>query len=175
MAYPIYQLLGTFRHEASHALAALAQGSRITRFVFWPTHGYWGYVSWEGPTTAATLAAPYVCDLLTFAVSFLVCMSFRFKRRWLWLNVVIVGMVSPLANSLYNYLGDLRGPNDVGRLFEMLPPALVHTYFWLTMGAYLAGLILVFTTSPTARPAGRPLRGTVPSPEDLSHDETGAP
>jgi hypothetical protein len=152
LAYPLYQLIGTLRHEASHALAAVMQGARITEFVIWPTRGRWGYVNWEGSVTPAVMAAPYICDLLTFLVFFLVCMVIRFdKRRWIWLNGIALGIISPLVNSAYNYWGGLRGPNDVGKLFETMNPAMVHGYFWLTIGVYLAGLFLTFTESRMAR------------------------
>lgn len=151
LAYPLYQLIGSFRHEASHALVAILQGARITEFVFWPTQGYWGHVSWDGPSTVAAIAAPYVCDLITFLISVFICGVVLFRRRWLWINGVILGVISPLVNSLYNYLGGLRGPNDVGWLLARLSPPLVHGYFWVTMGLYLAGLVLVLTVSRTAR------------------------
>ena len=156
LAYPVYQIIGTLRHEASHALAALLEGARITEFVFWPTRGYWGYVIWEGPVTSATIGAPYVCDLMTFGLFFVLCMAARFERRWVWLNAVVLGMISPLINSVYNYWGGLRGPNDVGKLLESLSPGFVHAYFWFTIGFYLVGLVLVFKWSRTARAqAGR--------------------
>jgi hypothetical protein len=151
LAYPIYQLIGTFRHEASHALVAVLEGARITEFVFWPTRGFWGYVKWEGPITSTTIGAPYVCDLMIFIFFFGLCMAARFERRWVWLNAVVVGMISPFINSGYNYWGGLRGPNDVGKLLENLPPIFVHTYFLLTMGLYLVGLVVVFKWSRTAR------------------------
>ncbi len=156
LAYPVYQIIGTLRHEASHALAALLEGARITEFVFWPTRGYWGYVIWEGPVTSATIGAPYVCDLMTFGLFFGLCMAARFERRWVWLNAIALGMISPLVNSVYNYWGGLRGPNDVGKLLESLSPGFVHAYFWFTIGFYLVGLVLVFKWSRTARAqAGR--------------------
>lgn len=151
LAYPVYQLTGTLRHEASHALVALLEGAKVTEFVFWPTRGYWGYVIWEGPVTSATIGAPYVCDLMTFGLFFVLCMTARFKRRWVWLNAVVLGMISPLINSVYNYWRGLRGPNDVGKLLESLPPLFIHAYFWFTMVFYLVGLILVFKWSRTAR------------------------
>ncbi|MEA3310057.1 MAG: M50 family metallopeptidase [Chloroflexota bacterium] len=151
LVYPLYQLLGTLRHEASHALVAWRQGFQVTAFVFWPTRGYWGYVAWDGPLTVATLAAPYVCDLLTFLLFLAVCMRIRFRRRWLWLNVSILGLVSPLVNSFYNYWRGLRCANDVGRLLQRVPPQLVHGYFGLTLGLYCVGIVLVFTLSKTAR------------------------
>jgi hypothetical protein len=30
LAYPIYQIIGTIRHEGSHALVALLEGARVT-------------------------------------------------------------------------------------------------------------------------------------------------
>lgn len=151
LAYPLYQLLGTLRHEASHALAALHEGARITKFVFWPTPGHWGYVRWEGHVSAAATAAPYLCDFLTFGVFFSACMLVLFKKRWVWLNLIAIGIISPLVNSYYNYTGGLRGPNDVGELLNMLPEGIVHGYFWLTISLYLVGLVVVFSLSRTAR------------------------
>lgn len=152
LAYPLYQLIGTLRHEASHAIVAVIQGARIKEFVIWPTPGHWGYVNWEGRVTIAAIAAPYICDLLTFLVFFSGCMIARLgKRRWIWLNGVVVGIISPLVNSTFNYWGGLRGPNDVGVLLLEMRPAVVHGYFWLTIGLYLVGLTLVFTVSRTTR------------------------
>jgi len=150
-AYPLYQLIGTFRHEASHAIVAMIEGNVIEKFVFWPTSRGWGYVSWDGPSSVASIAAPYICDLLTFVLFFLVCMTVILKRRWLWINLVAIGIVSPLVNSAYNYKGGFGGTNDVGWLLQQGPPMAVHAYFWITMIAYLLGLILVFTVSRMAR------------------------
>ena len=161
LAYPVYQLIGTLRHEASHALVALLEGARVTEFVFWPTEGYWGYVIWEGPVTSANLGAPYVCDLLTFGLFFVLCMLARFKRRWIWLNAVVVGMISPLVNSVYNYRGGLDGPNDVGKLLESITPIFVHAYFWFTLSIYLVGLVFVFNRSRTVRTQPGRVRGTI--------------
>ena len=153
LAYPAYQLLGTIRHEASHALAAWMQGATITEFVFWPTGHGWGYVNWAGPVTTGAIAAPYVCDLLTFAAGFTVSMVYLFgHKRWIWINVIALGILSPLINTAYNYWGGLRGSNnDVGKLLAAVNSSLVHGYFWLTMAAYVFGLMLVFTRSKMAR------------------------
>ena len=59
-------------------------------------------------------------------------------------------MISPFANSLYNYLGN-PGPNtDVGRLLEVLPNNVVHGNFLLTLSIYVLGIFLVFRFSKTA-------------------------
>ena len=151
-AYPIYQAMGTIRHEASHALAAVLQGGRIEEFVFFPSihekMGFvWGYVRWVGSTDWVVRAAPYFCDLLTFIFFFLLCLLVIFRWRWMWLNLVILGLASPLINSAYNYLGGLRSDNDVGHLLDVLPPWVVHTYFIVSMLFYLAGIIVTFRFS----------------------------
>jgi len=151
LAYPAYQLIGTFRHEASHALAAMLEGAKITEFVFWPTQGYWGYVRWIGPVSSVTIGAPYLCDFLTFGVFFSVCMLVCFRRRWVWLNLVVIGILSPLVNSFHNYRGGLQGPNDVGKLLKLLPEEIVHGYFWVTISVYVVGLVIVFSLSRTIR------------------------
>lgn len=129
------------------------QGATITEFVFWPTGYGWGYVNWEGPVTEGTIAAPYLCDLVTFMVGFTVSMVFVLgHKRWLWLNVVVLGILSPLINFAYNYSGGLQGSNnDVGKMLDGMHPAFVHGYFWLTIVAYGIGLYLVFTRSKMTR------------------------
>ncbi len=155
IAYPIYQIIGTIRHEGSHAFAALLEGASVTEFVVWPSftkYGfYWGYVRITGSTDWVFLAAPYLADLLTGAVFFCVCMWVLIRTKWVWLNLVIVGLISPLANSLYNYWGSAGSNNDVGKLLETLPSKVVHGYFWLTLPVYVLGILFVLRYSKTAR------------------------
>lgn len=155
LAYPIYQTIGTFRHEGSHALVAILEGAQVTDFIFWPSmmkhHFYWGYVRYSGPTDWLVIAAPYLCDLLTFALFVWPCMWLLFRRKWIWLNIVIIGMISPFVNSLYNYWGSKGSRNDVGILFEALPDASVHAYFLITLFIYALGIFLVFRHSASTR------------------------
>jgi len=155
IAYPIYQIIGTIRHEGSHALVALQQGARVTEFVFWPSitkHGfYWGYVRITGSTDWVFYAAPYLADLLTFALLFCVCMWVLIRRKWVWLNLMIIGIISPFANSLYNYWGSVGSSKDIGKLFQVLPSPVVHGYFVLTLPVYLLGVFFVFRFSKSAR------------------------
>jgi hypothetical protein len=37
LAYPLYQVIGTVRHEGSHALVALVEGAKIEQFVVLPS------------------------------------------------------------------------------------------------------------------------------------------
>jgi len=151
LAYPVYQILGTIRHEGSHVVVGMLEGAQIVDFQILPTLGgtpwvIWGYVSFVGMTSWLTGAAPYFCDLVTFALAFWLLSTFRFKRHWIWVNIVILGLITPLLNSLFNYTklfyarGETRG--DVVRLMNALPDVLVHGYFLLTMGAY--AIVLVF-------------------------------
>jgi len=146
LAYPLYQVIGTARHEAAHALIAWTQGVQIERFVVFPqlrpSGGVlWGYVRLaDGQTNWLTNAAPYFLDLLTFVVFFLILWLVRVNPRWLWLNLLVIGLVSPLFNSLYNYLGLTRASNDVNKLLFALPDGCVHAYFFLTVPLYVWGL-----------------------------------
>jgi hypothetical protein len=157
LAYPVYQIIGTIRHEGSHALAAMAEGAKVTKFVFWPNFdlgGFqWGYAGWDGSTTWLTTAAPYFCDLITFFAALLVILEVKPGRRWLWLNILIVGMLSPLVNSAYNYFGGLRGSfNDVGVLLWVLNPVAVHVYFPVTLVLYTWGLYHCYFRRKTWHP-----------------------
>jgi hypothetical protein len=153
LASPIYLTIGTIRHEAGHALAAMWQGAEITEFVFLPGlrdgELYFGYVRWMGgDTNWLTTAAPYFLDLLTFSLCFALCYFGRFKRHWLWLNLAILGIISPLINSGYQYFKPGLGmEGDIGWLLGNLPTNWVHGYMITTIALYLTGLLLVFTTS----------------------------
>jgi hypothetical protein len=157
LAYPVYQTIGTFRHEGSHALAAMAEGGDITKFVFWPssTGGtfYFGYVCWEGSTTWFTTAAPYFCDLLIFSVALLIILEAKPRRRWLWANILIIGMLSPLVNSAANYFGGAAwGSGDIGGLLSHLDPVAVHLYFLLTLLLYAWGFYYCYFRRKTWHP-----------------------
>ena len=155
LVYPLYQIIGTFRHEGGHALAALLGGGEVEKFVFWPSlykgDFYWGYVICPGAKGWFFIAAPYLVDLLTFGFFFTLCMVVLFKKRWIWLNLVIIGILSPLVNSFYNYWGGFKSMNDVGKLFRDLPDGVVHWYFIATLSIYLVGLIIVLLLSRTAQ------------------------
>jgi len=157
LAAPIYIVYGTLRHEAFHALAVTLEGAKLIEFVFLPQfregRGFrWGYVAWEGSIDWLVTAAPYFGDLVTFLVFLLLCMMLPFKHRWLWLNLIILGMASPLVNSLYNYSGGcLFRRNDVGFLLIVLPGLLVHIYFIATMTLYAIGVYAAFRWSRYSR------------------------
>lgn len=145
LLYPIYQIIGTIRHEGSHDLAAMAEGAKVTEFVFWPNFDLgkftWGYTSWHGSTTWFTTAAPYFCDLLIFFVALLIILQDKPQRRWLWFNILVIGVLSPFINSAYNYFWGVAGSlNDIGELLLDLNPIAVHLYFALTLLFYAWGV-----------------------------------
>ncbi|GAC1354201.1 MAG: hypothetical protein NVSMB38_32030 [Ktedonobacteraceae bacterium] len=150
LAYPLYQVLGTIRHEASHALVAFIEGAKIEQFVVLPSlvRGQiaWGYVSWSGRTDWVPLAAPYLCDLLTYLLFFFICTHLLFRRHWVWINVIILGLISPLVNSGYEYLvAFVRSWSDIAQLWYELPPITVHAYFGVTLLLYALGLLALLT------------------------------
>jgi hypothetical protein len=155
LTYPIYQILGTIRHEGSHALIATAEGAHVTKFVIYPQTDIgrftWGYTAWDGNTGWATNAAPYICDLLWFVGFFFLITRLPIRSHILWINLVIFGLVSPLVNSGSQWIaGFLNKASDVGQLRDSLPDALVQIYFLLTLAAYVVGLVGVFLRVPKA-------------------------
>ena len=68
LAYPLYQLVGTLRHELGHAIVALLLGAKIEKLVFWPSRidgvFHWGYTVWYGRPAVIVSAAPYILCLL---------------------------------------------------------------------------------------------------------------
>jgi hypothetical protein len=176
LAFPVYLLVGTARHEASHALAGVWEGVKLERFVIWPSylngHYAWGYVQWSGQADWVVVAAPYLCDLLTFVGFFFVCTRLPLRSHGIWVNLVILGLVSPWVNSAYAYARGVMTPpcpnheyttflcpaptNDVTQTLIELPAAAVHSYFAATLVLYTLGLLLITTRPPYSQPAPSP-------------------
>ena len=156
LLFPVYLILSTYRHEAAHAIVATMQGAEVLKFTFWPSYYengkfYFGYVLWQGGETNWLVdAAPYFIDLLTYSVFFPVVYWVRFRWHGQWLNLVIVGLLSPIVNTLYNYV---RG-GDVRDLLAVLPNFWVHVCFLLGSGLVILGLVLSFTSSVQAKMKG---------------------
>ena len=148
LAYPLYQVIGTIRHEGSHAIVGILEGHRVKEFVFLPRFGgrpwvIWGYVRFDGQYSWLTSAAPYFCDIITFALAFYLLHTYIFKRHWVWMNVVAIGLFGPLINSVYNYTTLFYTWGDLNHLVAVLPRIVVHSYFLATIMAYVAGTIFV--------------------------------
>lgn len=152
LLFPLYLLIGTLRHELAHAAAAHLQGAEILKFTFWPSRNldgtfYFGYVLWHGETNWVVNAAPYFFDTFTYALFFPLVFLVRFRNHWLWINLVIIGLISPIVNSLYNYMLG----SDVRKLLSALPDKAIHGYFLLGISLGLLGLAAVFKLSQQSK------------------------
>ena len=156
LAFPVYQVIGTIRHEGSHALGAMFQGVEITKFVFWPSlidgKFNWGYVMWASNVSWLAVAAPYFCDLLWFLVFFIIILKIKIKHHWIWINLIIIGLISPLIDTLWNYFRIILGRGDIIKLLNELPDFTIHAYFIITIILYIAGIYLIARRSIFRKP-----------------------
>lgn len=159
LAFPLYQTFGTIRHEGSHALAAKIMGADITEFVPYPQTDTgrftWGYSNWDPHTVDGwfTDSAPYLCDVLWFAGFFYLLTRIKWTRyHWLWINLVIVGLISPGVNSFANWMAGIFGSDqsDVAKWLNESPGVLVHGFFLITVAAYALGTLMVMFRVPKA-------------------------
>lgn len=146
LGWPIYQLLGTARHELSHAAVAAWQGATITKIEILPSFRpggfFWGYVEWTGgQTDALVVAAPYLCDVAVFLLFLPLCVLAVRMPRWLWINCFIVGLLSPLVDTAANYSKLFRGSSgDVGELAAHFSPLAMHAIYPAVMILYTLGI-----------------------------------
>jgi hypothetical protein len=158
LGLPIYILIGTARHEFSHALAATLEGAHVEKIRLIPTlkpgnHVLWGYVNWTGTTTWISLAAPYFCDLATFLLGLWILNSRLRMPHWLSVQVFVIGVLSPAINSLYNYLAVLRNPSaDVARILTVISPVWVAAWMVLSLSLYGVGILAVVRPHATRSP-----------------------
>lgn len=148
LLWPPYQIIGTARHELSHALIAWCQGATITGVHIFPSgrgsHFNWGWTSWRGgQVTWFTSAAPYFCDALTAAVFFCVCAIIKPRRYWVWFHCWVFGLWSPLLNSAWNYGKALSAhpSGDVASLLADLPHVVVHAWFLVNLVLYALAIM----------------------------------
>lgn len=144
LAAPLYLLIGTVRHEGSHALVGWLMGFPIVDFAFWPTRYGWGHVRFGTDVSWPVLAAPYVVDVLFMALGSWWALRIRDLRSGLWINVVIIGILSPAVNSAYNYFHAFHGGGDVAGLFQVFPWYAVHGWFLIVGVASLFSIVYVF-------------------------------
>ncbi|MEV6970025.1 M50 family metallopeptidase [Hamadaea sp. NPDC051192] len=162
LGYPVYQIFGTIRHEGSHALVAKLEGADVTNFVFWPQTDLgrftWGYTQWTGDTGWATDAAPYLCDLLWFVGFFFLLTRLPIRNHLVWLNLAIIGLLSPAVNSFWQWLAGIFGSDetDVAKWLDAWPDVVVHLYFVVTVTAYVIGIVAVTLRCPSNCCRNRP-------------------
>jgi hypothetical protein len=156
LGYPVYQTFGTIRHEGSHALAALMEGADVTNFVIYPQTDLgrftWGYTQWNGNTGWFTDAAPYLGDLIWFAAFFFLLTRINWKTHWVWINLVILGLISPLVNSFSQWMAGIFGSDqtDVAKWLAAWPDAVVHLFFLVAVTSYVLGILIVMFRVPKA-------------------------
>jgi hypothetical protein len=90
-------------------------------------------------------------DLATYAAFFVLCMRLR-GPRWLWLNLAVVGVLSPAVDTLYAYLNAaFRDIGDVAYLLRAGPALPAHACFAAAIATYAAGLVALLRVSRFAR------------------------
>lgn len=115
--YPIYQILGTLKHEGAHALGAKIQGLRILEFRYLPSRidgrWYWGYVRFDGMPNTTTRLMPYYVDAIVFIIG--VSLFWTNEEWWaqhaqLFLPSFILTIILPIVDVIYNlgkwWIGD---------------------------------------------------------------------
>ena len=153
LATPVYYFLGLLRHEASHALAAMAMGGRVVEFSLLPTKESFGHVRISGGRHEwVWVAAPYLCDLIVFAIGYIWIFRNLNTRRWLFNNVLAVMLVSPLVDLAFNYRGTFRhtfslpqGSSDAAFLAYEFGGLAVHAAFIAALLICAMGLARVLT------------------------------
>ncbi len=155
LALPVYYWINFFRHEMSHAVSAFLEGAQgvavsLLPDVFGKSGLPWGEALLPGQATWITSFMPYLGDLLTYLIFFYICMAVSFQRRWIWINLVVIGLVTPLLNSGVNYI---LVSADIRNLMQVFSPLSVDLYFVATIAFYITGLVLVFAFSRTTLPS----------------------
>lgn len=131
------------RHEGAHALAAWLQGVPINRVRLIPGYDeelgfYFGFVSRGDGGTWLIDAAPFIAALIWSAAFYFILRRLGRQSSW-WMPLFLIGMISPIADIIYNYQGGFwREGTDVWDLFQALPDAVVHVGF-------LACILLIAT------------------------------
>jgi hypothetical protein len=131
----------------------LAQGGRISGFSVLPSDRGWGFVQFQGGQIDwLTFAAPYLGDALVFAVGYVWAFRIPPDRRWLFVNVLVIMMLSPLINTTYNSVGGLASSGSdffwLGRQFGATSVTMASG---LAIASYGYGIFRVLTRSPMAR------------------------
>lgn len=126
---PIYQIVGTLKHEGAHAIAAKLSGFEIMSFKFLPHRYngsfYWGRVTWKPkalftkPNTHMFLA-PYYVDIVCIVAASAVIWNVDWESFfWFAFTVIMLGF-SPIVDTAYNVLKwKLKGTGDWARAMNL--------------------------------------------------------
>lgn len=130
LLYPLYQVLGTIRHELSHAFSAIWHGADVEEVRVIPHRRdgklYFGYVAWVGDLTDEQRVKVYMAPYFT-ATLFMALWVAMLTVDWthegfhafaVW---TILCLVSPLVDILYNaFRGVFYGSGDIAEARALL-------------------------------------------------------
>ena len=110
LLYPVYQVLGTLKHEGAHALVGIAQGLRVLEFHVLPERingqWFWGRVLMSGRLSTLGFLAPYIVDLAVFTAGLMVgqwvSYDWWMAHAWVFFMTMILLVVLPLVDVVYN-------------------------------------------------------------------------
>jgi hypothetical protein len=141
-------VLWTILHEAAHALVIMLQGGRVTKFVWIPTPGRWGYVEYNLPDRAfssfAIAVAPYSLWLILVLMAGVLSLRARPYPHWVASTIFIWMFVVPLGDialAAIPYLFESVNENDLTHAFG--PPTRLVSMLIVLFGAASVGLGLI--------------------------------
>jgi hypothetical protein len=111
LLYPVYQIMGTVRHELSHAFSAVWHGADIEEIKVLPHRRdgvlYFGYISWVGDLTddqrIKVYMAPYFSSVL-FMLLWVSMLTIEWTLEGFhsFAVMTIICLISPVVDILYN-------------------------------------------------------------------------
>lgn len=113
LLYPVYQILGTLKHEGAHALVGVAQGLRVLEFHVLPERvngqWFWGRVLMSGRLSPLGFLAPYIVDVIVFTIGVLtaghwVSGDWWITHVWMFFMTMILLVVLPIVDLIYNVI-----------------------------------------------------------------------
>ncbi len=162
LAYPVYQIIGTARHELSHALGAVIQGGEVLDMAIVPSYSEtsglrWGWVTVTNVSSWTLVSvAPYGVGLILALCTLLILKKTRLPR-WVRLNCVILGVLSPLLDLAYNYAKLFwTRHGDLPEVAHHWPSLLVHSACPVALSLLLGASALSLRTLKTTPPAPPP-------------------
>lgn len=123
---PVYQLLGTIKHELAHALMIWFHGHEVLDIYILPKkidgQWYWGYTQWNTPLTLMSTiekkliyGAPYLVDLAMIGLGFWLIPKVVWHVE-LWTMSVMLFWIASIVDigwAIYKKIVGMRGDFDV--------------------------------------------------------------
>ena len=94
---------------------------------------YFGYVIRDGGVDWLIIVAPFIAAICVAAAAF-AALKFANPIGWMRNGIFWLGIISPLADLLYNYQGGFwREATDVAKLYQLVNPIPIHLFFILSI------------------------------------------